>query len=594
MKRTVIKDFGNIKVYSNVSGSVEMTSKELAESVFEYEFLLHWDMEEAAAADSKLSIVWDLPCVDVQYMWHPDCRPKRVLDANWRLKLSSMLTGSAPVACLFNGADQNTYTFAADEIKKVMSVQFGVEDSRNTITGEISMGLKQFTGQSEHRLRVYGDFRRIPYYESLDCVRAWWESVCAIDPMAVPEAARLPMYSSWYNFHQEITDSELEEECRRAVKLGMKSIIVDDGWQTLDTNSGYGYCGDWEVCTKKISNMREHVKRVHEAGLKYILWYSVPFVGFHSKNWGRFQNKILCTVDRNETGVLDPRFPDVREFLCGIYENALREYDLDGFKLDFIDQFTMRENDTIRGEMDYTCVQEATERLMTDIMLRLKAIKSDIMIEFRQRYIGPGMRKFGNIFRVSDCPSDITTNRIGTVDLRLLSGNTAVHSDMLTWNEAETPEDAALQILNVLFGVIQFSKNIGNMGDAHKRMSAFWLDFAVKNEKILLESKLIPYEPQYLYPVITAKNEEEAITGVYERSRIIFIETALNRNQVINATKEEVLYLSFDMPCRADVAVYDCFGKLILEKEMMFEKGLVMAAVPRSGLIEIKRIDEAN
>lgn len=590
MKKSMIKNFGEIKVYSNVDSHVTMSRRELIKDVYVYEFLLSWDQEQARERDSKLTIVWELPCVDVQYMWHPDCRPRRVLDSNWRLNLSSMLTGSAPVTCLFNGADQNIYTFAADEIKKVISVQFGVEDSNNTITGEISVGLKQFPNQGEDRLRVYADFRKVPYYQSLNDVRAWWEAVCGIVPMEVPETATFPMYSSWYNFHQNITASELEEECKLAAELGMKAMIVDDGWQTADTNCGYGYCGDWEVCTEKIPDMREHVRRVHELGLKYILWYSVPFVGYHSKNWERFRDKLLCRVERNETGVLDPRYPEVREFLCSIYENAVKEYDLDGFKLDFIDRFTMQEDDVIRPGMDYTCVQEATNQLMTDIMRRLKAVKQDIMIEFRQRYIGPGMRQFGNIFRVSDCASDITINRIGTVDLRLLSGNTAVHSDMLTWSDKETPEDAALQILNVIFGVIQFSKKIGQMTDAHKKMSAFWLGFAIRNRELLLHSQLIPYEPQYLYPVIMAKNKDVAVIGVYERGKIVTIENGIHKVSLINATKEAHLVLSFDVSRHGSATVYDCQGNVVRQEMVRFEKGLSEIQVPRSGLLEISEM----
>lgn len=587
----VIRDFGEVKVYSNVESNVEMNKKELLEGVYEYEFLLNWDEEQAKDIKAKISLVWDLPCVDVQYMWHPNCRPKRVLDANWRLGISSMLTDSAPLACLFNGADQNTYTFATDEIKKVTSVQFGVEDSRNTITGDISMGLRQFTGKSSHRLLVYADLRKTPYYESLDDVRVWWEDVCGITPMHVPETAKLPMYSSWYNFHQEIAAAELEEECQRAAQLGMKAIIVDDGWQTEDTHCGYGYCGDWEVFAGKIPDMREHVKKVHDTGLKYILWYSVPFVGFYSKNWERFQDKILYKIDRNSTGVLDPRFPEVREFLIGIYEKALREYDIDGFKLDFIDRFAMPEEDAVKPGMDYTCVQEATSRLMTDIMLRLKSIKSDILIEFRQKYIGPGMRRFGNMFRVGDCPSDITSNRVGTVDLRLLSGNTAVHSDMLTWNDKETPEDAALQILNSIFGVIQFSKIIKNMPEEHRKMTAFWLNFAIKNKEVLQESQLIPYEPHYLYPVIKAQNEKEAIVGVYTRAKIIEIETRLSSVKLMNGTKEDKLCLAFDAPYHAIVRTTDCLGNVMREEVLCFEKGLTEVSVPRSGLVELNEIN---
>ena len=37
--------------------------------------------------------------------------------------------------------------------------------------------------------------------------------------------------------------------------MGFKAAILDDGWQTDDTNRGYGYCGDWEVAEKKIKDI---------------------------------------------------------------------------------------------------------------------------------------------------------------------------------------------------------------------------------------------------------------------------------------------------------------------------------------------------
>lgn len=98
----------------------------------------------------------------LQYMWHPNTRPRRVLDVDWRLNFSSMLTCSAPLALLFNSENLNSFTFATDEVTKVTNVRFGVDDLRNAISGEISMGLKQFGGRNSTRLLVRADFRRIP------------------------------------------------------------------------------------------------------------------------------------------------------------------------------------------------------------------------------------------------------------------------------------------------------------------------------------------------------------------------------------------------------------------------------------------------
>ena len=525
-----------------------------------------------------------------QYMWHPGTHARRVLDGNWRMNFTSMMTVSAPMGVLFDGSDESVYTFATDEVMRVSGVHMGTDDSTNTACVQVKLGLQQFVGVDHHSLVVRADYRRIPMVQAMRDVTAWWDSLLPDPPLPVPKTARLPMYSSWYGYHQGINAGELEKECRLAAEMNMHAVIVDDGWQCEDVHQGYGYTGDWEVCEKKIPDMRAHVRRVHEMGLKYILWYSVPYVGYYSRAWERFKDYILYRVDRSACAVLDPRFPQVREYLIGIYEKAVKDWDLDGFKLDFVDRFVAQPDSIVKPGMDYACVQEATKRLMTDVVARLKALKPDILIEFRQSYIGPMMRRFGNMFRVGDCAMDIATNRIGTVDLRLLSGDTACHSDMLCWGADETPEDAALQLLNSMFGVIQYSMVISSLSEPHRRMSKFWLRFAEENYKTLQLGELIPQEPHFLYPVIEARGEGESIIGVYARDRVVTMPTWQRTIKLMNATKDEALTLRFDQEYTADVAVRNVFGDLVSEARVTFGQSLNSLPAPRSGLLEIRKI----
>ena len=121
----------------------------------------------------------------------------------------------------------------------------------------------------------------------------------------------------------------------------------------------------------------------------------------------------------------------------------------------------MAENTPAFAEgMDYVILEDAVRRLMVDVMKTLTAIKPDVLIEFRQSYIGPVMREFGNMFRVGDCPFTTSTNRIGMVDIRLLCGDTAAHSDMLAWHVNDRVENAVCQIENVLFSTVQFSARL--------------------------------------------------------------------------------------------------------------------------------------
>ncbi|NIO10738.1 MAG: alpha-galactosidase, partial [Deltaproteobacteria bacterium] len=87
------------------------------------------------------------------------------------------------------------------------------------------------------------------------------------------------------------------------------------------------------------------------------------------------------------------------------------------------------------------------------------------------------MRKYGNMFRAADCPNMAVINRARTTDIRLLCGNTAVHSDMYMWHRDDPVEKAALQILNVLFSVPQLSVRLDSVPEEHIRMIKFWTEY---------------------------------------------------------------------------------------------------------------------
>ena len=102
------------------------------------------------------------------------------------------------------------------------------------------------------------------------------------------------------------------------------------------------------------------------------------------------------------------------------------------------------------------------------------------------------------MFRVNDCPGSAVSNRIGTIDLRLLSGNTAVHSDMLMWHPSEAPEDAALQLLSCLFSTVQLSVCLDQISESMKQMLQFWFSFMEEKSALLLSSQIQPSEPENL------------------------------------------------------------------------------------------------
>jgi alpha-galactosidase len=335
---------------------------------------------------------------------------------------------------------------------------------------------------NEYRTTVRFDTRKLRYYDILKDVSDWWAAMpelhARVRARACAAADVFHVVQLPPGHHARVDRGRMQA---LAKELGMESVIVDDGWQTEVKHRGYAYCGDWEPTKSKFPDMRAHVDRVHALGMKYLLWYSVPFVGVHTKAFDRFKDKFLSPPKpdgKAQWFTLDPRFPDVREYLINIYENALRDYDLDGFKLDFVDCFGTHEDtkDAFGDGRDYESVPEAADRLMSDIIARLQKIKPDVMIEFRQGYIGPAMRKYGNIFRVGDVPNNAAAgNRMGSMLLRALSapgGNpadTAIHSDMVMWHYEDTVQSAAMQLIHSLFTVPQISVRLAEVPEVSRR-----------------------------------------------------------------------------------------------------------------------------
>lgn len=578
-----------LKVFSETNIEFLCETKVLEEKIREFTITLKWNIEDVKKAKNDVvEIRFIAEDINSQYVWTPTCGAKRFLDVEWRTKNPVMMTKSAPVACVFNDDEMSTLTIASSETKKVTSLEAGVDERSSSIFAKIKIGLLQYTNKNSLTFKVLFDEKSEPYYKALDRVRAWWEKTLDFTPAYVPDSAKNPLYSTWYNFHQSINDKDIENELMLAKDIGMKAVITDDGWHTEKIGEGYAYCGDWEVVETKFPNMAQHVKNVHDMGLKYMLWYSIPFVGEKSKAWDRFKDKTLYKIGRLSAAILDPRYPDVREYLISIYENALKKYDLDGFKLDFIDRFLiLDENDNkITDEMDYECVQDAADALMVEVSKRLKAIKKDILIEFRQSYIGPDMRKYANMFRVNDCPNDYVSNRIGICDLRLLSGNTAVHSDMLMWNKDESDEVCARQLINALFGAIQVSVKIKDIRPSHLKVLKFYLDFALQNKDVLLNSSFVPCEPQNLYPVVKAFDDKTEIIAVYAKNKIFEISDS-KITKIINGSCEDEIYIKSNCERKAKIAVKNCFGENVREEEITLMYGINTVKIPLSGVCEI-------
>lgn len=573
----------NYQIWTHFGAAYEMQEQQSADGVKLVKLTFTYP-KEAAEKDRVIGIDFVFPIVDINGWWTPSIGLDRELRADWAGSETSLTASSAPVACFFNGNSMNRGTFAWSEINQKVEIRYGVHEEDGTMLCKTRIHLTRGTFDDGYQVVFKEDFSDRPYWEVLRDTVDWWEKEKNLTYLTAPKAAREPLYSFWYSFHQNVDEKSVEAECELAAKMGFNAVIVDDGWQTADNNRGYAFCGDWEIEPTKFPDFAAHVKRVQALGLKYMLWFSVPFIGIYAKAWDRFKDKMLY-MDGKKWGVLDLRYPDAREYLLSIYEKAVFEWNLDGLKLDFIDKYHMRpESPAWKEGMDYADIQEALMCLLSEVNTRFRTKKPDLLIEFRQSYVGPQLQCYGNMFRVGDCPESGIRNRVGIADIRLLSKSVAVHSDMLMWHPQEKPEDAALQVLDCLFGVLQFSVNLDTMTDEAQKMVAFWMNFMRDHMDLLQNTTICPKEPENLYPEISVCDGNEAVLAHYSKGRVVNLDSGWNTLYYVHAVKAEAVVIRNCNGVKYAYETVDCMGNVYASGQL---DGSLFAEleVPTAGMV---------
>lgn len=493
-------------------------------------------MEQSeTAVPEQFSIKWKISATNCCGVWNSFAR-NHTIRPDWSgVEAISRLASGMPLQQITTFDSKNKICVSLSDVDTPTKISMGYCEETAEIICEAIFFTLPTNALKSYSAEIRIDMRNIHFYDSIYETVFWWENECGYKSAFVPESAKLPMDSLWYSFHQNLEKDEILEECRLSKKLGMETVIIDDGWQTDDNNRGYAYCGDWSVCENKMGDMATLIEEIHKIGQKVILWYSVPFVGLYSEKYDEFKD---CFLDKSgnekDFWALDPRYKKVRDYLCDIYKKAITEWKLDGLKLDFIDSFVLKGKSLEYDERrDFQSLEDAIHALMSEIKAELTAINNDILIEFRQSYIGPSIRKYGNMLRVGDCPGDILANRSQIVNLRLTSGKTAIHSDMIMWNENDSVENAALQFANVIFSVPQISMLIKNLPQEHIEMLKFYISFWKEYRNVLLDGKLTAKHPENDYSQAQATLDNTTVVAVYTNN---VVDTKSDVTVIVNAS----------------------------------------------------------
>ncbi len=573
------------------SFAADLTCKEGPEPGL-YEVRLKLSAKEPATLPT-MTLAWKLPSVDFHYKWNSRCFQNRALDAGTGTEnyIRSSANSGMPAYCLYNLDGVNACTWALSDA--VHDCELGGSYSNGKFYESKAVIFGAMIGPAaEYAVTLRFDFRPVPYYDALRDVSAWWAAMPEYAPCAIPDAARMPLLSSWYSYNLNIDPDDLETQCALAKEMGMDTVILDDGWQTNQKDFGYQNNGDWEVCEEKLPDFAAHVKRVQAMGMKYMVWFSVPFVGVESKAYGRFKDMVLPAREGARWYSLDPRFAETRAYQAETYEKFIRRYGIDGFKMDFIGSIGLAKGaeDKPDDRRDCVSIGEGVCKLLDDVMARLRAINPDVLIEFRQAYTGPAMRKYGNMFRAVDCPNSIGDNRVRTLDVRLLCGETVVHADPITWHDDEPVHSAAMQIIHAIFSVPQISRKMTELTKPHRRMLRQQLAFFREHQDVLLGGQLRPLYPHMLFPLVLAKNDAKLLAAFYAPMPLRLDEEIPEQLILVNGGYAPELLVDLARPLGpVRMKVTSCIGEVLADTEMDLGAGLHRLAVPAAAHAVLRR-----
>ena len=539
-----------------------------------------------------VNIVWEEPMIGLLHVWHPLASTHHAMHQWFAATQSrSCFHVGAPVLATIGEDGINRQTVAIADPITPASIRFWINDleQQNMVCYSVVLfdGVCDAIEAYETTLRI--DTRPQHFSAVVQEVYPWWRDMGWGIPTP-PSAAEDPLYSSWYNFHQAPEGEKLLADLKIAAELGFKTVILDDGWQFAGPSSGdYSLCGEWQMSPDKFPDFKAFTDSVHALGMKILVWFGVPFIGVKSPLFEQFTGKYLY-VDygiMNE-GTLDPRYPEVRQFIISVYRRFLIDYDIDGYKLDFIDAMMPRADtppyDPTVMDCETTC--EAVLRLLTEIETELGAVKPDLLFEYRQCYIGPAINRFGNMLRVGDCAYEAQLNRIGIVDLRLLGYPVAVHADMLFWAPEESIRMCTRQLLNILFGVPQISVILADSTEEQCTLLQAYLSYWQENRDLLLHGTFRAYAPEHCYPRITAETDDRMITVLHED--LCYTWNGKSCDIHCNSEKDGLIFENpTDDTITARISLL--FGKEPLQTITILPHSITRLPVPQTGMVHAEK-----
>lgn len=485
--------------------------------------------------------------------------------------------------------DQNQITFTCKDAYQSKFVSSTIREEKDSIVFRLGFfeDNPPLSNLQDYQAEVLVDFRNIHFSKAIYDASSWFLADEFKHAVAV-DTTIVPVFSTWYPMQRNIPLENITRELDSLKTFPFKSILVDDGLQTLvrmKIDTAYVY---EEGSYKTMSLFKQ---KCAEMNLPVYMWYSIPFMGGNPLILKKFEGKYIRYRAPRQMYVLDPRYAEVRNYLVSIYANFLTEWQFEGFWFDFLKGFYPKEGAVPEQDhgRDFVSIQLAVDTLFADLTARLKKLHPGFFMGQKFQVAGPDLVSYQNFLTGFVGVDNAKIVREKMVNNRILYGKYTPFMEVVAINPREKPEEIARKLQAVLFGNPYVSFYISTLPAESKETIRFWLNYWKKNYRTIFEGIFEPMQVARFYPVIKAENEQKTIYMLYEDYTINVPASLTGTFEVINSkATPEVNFQMAKSGVQYTYELFNCRG-VSVEKGVLKSKGknTFVQLIPPSGFIRI-------
>ena len=446
------------------------------------------------------------------------------------------------------------------------------------------------------------DLRGLNWFDTIAQYTAWVERTLPVRVLAPPAAAWEPIWNTWYPFGQAIDEKIIRDNAAFCKRTGITTVCIDAGYNNAltkgmatpaDIDEFNAHTGDWTADPAKFPRFRAMVDDLHAQGHKVTVWVALFMVGRSTRAYAERKHMLIRNQGGKAQTHLCARHPDTAGYLAETFLKLARDYNLDGFWLDFMDG--MHGPCYADHPHDTTSPGEAYNRCLGAVRDAVLGWRSDFIIETRMKMSNINAKQFVNALETTDMPFDFDLNRCQGLYLRSWAKGSSVKIDPAQWHIQETDENVAKSCATVtLAGVPVFGVDFRLLPESHLKVIAAWMKFYRAHQADLAKADCRPVGFSGLLPQFRVKTGKKSFHYVGSAATAPVSVEGDERIWVVNASDTNRVALVLDGIAKGQWKrrTLDCFLEPKQEGTLTINaaKWALDTEIPQGGMLVLERV----